>query len=244
MFRNTLKRVSSLSTTLFSRRVANSTLFKMSQINNTQIRSFGGIWKRPLSKPESPGGKDGEIPTLLEQGVGKNYEEQLAESEGKVLFDTNVVEGHFGTFTNPVLVPSEFPSRIVGCVGAGEREHELMWFDLKAEKKHMCEKCGQIFMLDLSPDTRAAYNEWKKSHPSSSALAFEQYVEFNDYVKKESGKDLLQWEQELLADRPENQDYRDPEHPLQWSDAPVIKDLKVRFSQVVNSRAPTGDAHH
>ena len=141
---------------------------------HTSINKLGG--GRIPDTPDSSGAPDGTIPTLLNQGVGKNFKETELATKGQELFNMNTVTGAFGTMDAPVLVPSSFPSRIVGCVGAGEREHELLWFDLKPDHKHMCEKCGQIFQLDLTPEVRKQYEEWKEQHPTHTKVLFDQYV--------------------------------------------------------------------
>eukprot|EP01104_Vermistella_antarctica_P019201 TRINITY_DN7402_c1_g1_i1.p1 TRINITY_DN7402_c1_g1~~TRINITY_DN7402_c1_g1_i1.p1 ORF type:complete len:158 (+),score=14.40 TRINITY_DN7402_c1_g1_i1:38-475(+) len=55
--------------------------------------------------------------------------------------------GEFGTVEKPVLVPSFFPSRIVGCVGGeGEHVHDLIWHEVREGKPLMCLSCGQVFV--------------------------------------------------------------------------------------------------
>jgi len=69
--------------------------------------------------------------------------------------DQAVLKGDFGTAKNPVIVPSVFDSRIVGCVGGGGYEHELLWHEIKVgSKPTVCFECGQYFVLDKYVDTR------------------------------------------------------------------------------------------
>ena len=140
----------------------------------SQVRSFGG--GRIPSAPETPGAKDTEVPTLLNQGVGKNFQEAELESKGEKLFNMESVKGEFGTLDKPVQVDSSQPSRIVGCVGAGSREHELVFFELKADNKHMCSMCGQVFELNLTPEIRKQYEAWKEAHPTGSKISFDKFV--------------------------------------------------------------------
>lgn len=56
--------------------------------------------------------------------------------------------GDFGTLEAPCLVPSRYPSRIVGCTGGGPHgRHELVWMDIRQGPKHVCKECGQVFQL-------------------------------------------------------------------------------------------------
>jgi hypothetical protein len=73
--------------------------------------------------------------------------------------------GPFGTFDDPVPILSNFNNRVVGClgiwtclfernscrllfiVGGGHHIHDLMWFQIDGDRKHMCEHCGQFFKL-------------------------------------------------------------------------------------------------
>jgi hypothetical protein len=53
----------------------------------------------------------------------------------------------FGSIEYPALIFSEYDSRVVGCVGGLEVHHQLLWFTLKGNKKHVCEMCGQVYQL-------------------------------------------------------------------------------------------------
>jgi len=69
--------------------------------------------------------------------------------------DQAVLKGDFGTAKNPVVVPSVFDSRIVGCVGGSGYEHELLWHEIKAgSKPTVCFECGQFFVLQKYVDHR------------------------------------------------------------------------------------------
>jgi hypothetical protein len=60
----------------------------------------------------------------------------------------DVLTGPFGTPENPVLVPSVFDSRIVGCMGGpGPLSHEILWHLVKKDKPLVCLECGQVFKL-------------------------------------------------------------------------------------------------
>ncbi len=53
----------------------------------------------------------GEIRPNKEQATGR----ELEELQGK--WKEEVLDSHFGTKENPVLVPSHYSARVVGCVG-------------------------------------------------------------------------------------------------------------------------------
>lgn len=64
------------------------------------------------------------------------------------------LKGYFGTPERPMLVPSEFEDRIVGCQGGGgPKHHEVLWHVVKKTKPLVCMECGQVFRL-------VSYHEW------------------------------------------------------------------------------------
>lgn len=54
--------------------------------------------------------------STLDHATGEEKQELLAELEGKELYE-QYLTGPFGTIEKPVIVPSVFNTRIVGCVG-------------------------------------------------------------------------------------------------------------------------------
>lgn len=56
------------------------------------------------------------IYSTVDHATGEEKVELLAELEGKELYE-QYLSGPFGTIENPVIVPSVFNTRIVGCVG-------------------------------------------------------------------------------------------------------------------------------
>lgn len=131
-----------------------------SALQYIQIRSFSD--PLPPSKPLSPGGPDGVIPDINQQAVGKEYEELLAAEQGIQRFEQGPLLGPFGTLQSPAIVFSAFKSRIVGCVGGGGYPHRLLWFELKAGKKHVCRECGQAFKLQNQAESEV--NTQTSSH--------------------------------------------------------------------------------
>lgn len=114
----------------------------------------GGILTRRLAtKAEGPPvvaevkpGVVGEIPSILDQGTGL----ERAEIDHPDLFKHNeVLRGPFGTAENPVLIQSNYDSRIVGCTGkANPDDHDLVWLSVEKGENSTCRECGQVFELD------------------------------------------------------------------------------------------------
>eukprot|EP01092_Planopodium_desertum_P006350 TRINITY_DN262_c0_g1_i1.p1 TRINITY_DN262_c0_g1~~TRINITY_DN262_c0_g1_i1.p1 ORF type:complete len:153 (+),score=22.21 TRINITY_DN262_c0_g1_i1:88-546(+) len=59
----------------------------------------------------------------------------------------DVLFGPFGTLEKPVIVESEFESRIVGCVGPSTDPHDLLWHVVKEGPPTICLDCGQVFQF-------------------------------------------------------------------------------------------------
>jgi len=64
------------------------------------------------------------------------------------LEEHHILFGDRGTPTNPIIIESIYPVRIVGCTGSHETQtHELLWHNVKREKPLVCLECGQVFQL-------------------------------------------------------------------------------------------------
>ena len=63
---------------------------------------------------------DERIATNEEQATGKKREELDATARGESRFSLTPLKSSFGTYDNPVIVPSGSASRIVGCQGGVE----------------------------------------------------------------------------------------------------------------------------
>jgi len=63
---------------------------------------------------------DDRIATNEEQATGKKREELEAAARGESRFSLTPLRSAFGTYDNPVIVPSGTTSRIVGCQGGVE----------------------------------------------------------------------------------------------------------------------------
>jgi len=59
-----------------------------------------------------------------------------------------VLRGPFGTWENPVVVPSILESRIVGCLGHPDDPHDLTWHVLSEHKNVVCALCAQVFVFN------------------------------------------------------------------------------------------------
>ena len=68
----------------------------------------------------SSGAKDNRIATNEEQATGKKRQEIEAAARGESRFSLTPLRSAFGTYANPVIVPSGTTSRIVGCQGGVE----------------------------------------------------------------------------------------------------------------------------
>lgn len=69
---------------------------------------------------------DDRIATNEEQATGKKREELDAIARGESRFSLTPLKSAFGTYTNPVIVPSGMSSRVVGCQGGVEGVRSLV----------------------------------------------------------------------------------------------------------------------
>eukprot|EP00013_Stygamoeba_regulata_P022671 CAMPEP_0177659520 /NCGR_PEP_ID=MMETSP0447-20121125/17490_1 /TAXON_ID=0 /ORGANISM="Stygamoeba regulata, Strain BSH-02190019" /LENGTH=132 /DNA_ID=CAMNT_0019164403 /DNA_START=38 /DNA_END=436 /DNA_ORIENTATION=- len=86
----------------------------------------------------------------IKHAVGDEKIELEAEKAGKDQFGPSVLRGPFGTKQAPVVVPTVYEERIVGCVGGPGNEHDLVWHVVKEHQETVCLRCGQFFKLDRS----------------------------------------------------------------------------------------------
>ncbi len=63
------------------------------------------------------------------------------------MFADDVLYGAFGTIEKPVVVPSLFDTRIVGCIGDKDHEHDLTWHVVSNGRPLVCVHCAQVFQL-------------------------------------------------------------------------------------------------
>ena len=69
-------------------------------------------------EPLNPGDVDGQIPRNLYQATGKEFKEALYKHRfGEEYYSRDAAGGHFGVMEDPVIIFSNFASRIVGCLG-------------------------------------------------------------------------------------------------------------------------------
>jgi len=106
--------------------------------------------------PKKPDEDFEKIP-LTKDGRGNRAEQVQARLRGEIRFSMGVLKGPFGTLANPTVVASAYEERVVGCQGDGaDYEHALLWMTLKDNgKKHMCQACGQFFILKRDPSGAA-----------------------------------------------------------------------------------------
>lgn len=76
--------------------------------------------------------------------------EYLAALRGENIYlDEELVITKRGTLKEPVLVPSLFEERVVGCTGFPKGEHDAMWMMVGNKRIHRCVECGQAFKLNM-----------------------------------------------------------------------------------------------
>lgn len=125
-------------------------------LSTTPAAATGGV--SSWFKVKVPETSDNGIPAQKEHAKGRDLEEVEANLRGEIRFAMGQVGGPFGTFANPSVITSANPERVVGCLGDGaEYEHSLLWMMVKDNgKKHMCQACGQFFVLQRDPSGAAA----------------------------------------------------------------------------------------
>jgi len=99
-----------------------------------------------------PGAKNPKgIPTDDEQATGIERFQLLGRMEGVDVFDMKPLDAsRVGTPTDPIMVQSFFPERIVGCTGCPADSHDTIWLNLNTTlKNHRCPECGSVYNLDF-----------------------------------------------------------------------------------------------
>ncbi|KAJ1668676.1 Cytochrome c oxidase subunit 4 [Coemansia sp. RSA 1813] len=96
-----------------------------------------------------PGAPADSVPTNFDQSTGAERAEHLAAMEGKEYFDMGpLVLEKKGTKADPTIVPSGAASRIVGCNGAPNEDHELLWILVERSRGiTRCPECGNAYKL-------------------------------------------------------------------------------------------------
>lgn len=115
-------------------------------LRGTNARVFASKADAPNVVAEVKPGVDGEVPSILDQATGL----ERAEIDHPDLFKHNeVLRGEFGTKENPVMIQSNYDSRIVGCTGkASPDDHDIVWLNVEKGEQAVCGVCGQVFELD------------------------------------------------------------------------------------------------
>ena len=97
-----------------------------------------------------PGTPKGVIATEYEQTTGLERIEYLAKLQGKKIFlDQPLDLSYKGTPSRPIIVPSLYNERIVGCCGNPRWDHDMNWMWVKKDENARCIECGQVFKLEL-----------------------------------------------------------------------------------------------
>lgn len=96
-----------------------------------------------------PGGKEGEIPTELDQATGLARLELMAKLEGVEFFDTKPLDAsRRGTMKDPIVVDSYEDYRYVGCTGSPAGSHTIMWLKPTVNQVARCWECGSVYKLN------------------------------------------------------------------------------------------------
>jgi len=106
----------------------------------------------------APAVKDDSIPSDSEQATGLERQELdalLAGEPDPFGLEADITSGYNGTRDDPVLVPSFFEERIVGCA-CEENSTSLTWMVLRNGPIQPCVKCGCCFKLVHTPGAAAA----------------------------------------------------------------------------------------
>ncbi|OMJ21878.1 Cytochrome c oxidase subunit 4, mitochondrial [Smittium culicis] len=100
----------------------------------------------PTEILQGPGVSPGKIPTDYEQATGLSRLERLAALKGEKFFDEEpLLLEKKGTRSDPTIVVSGAPWRLVGCQ---EEQHELIF--IKVDRTHdfdRCPECGNVYKL-------------------------------------------------------------------------------------------------
>ena len=109
------------------------------------VRSLSGYVQPPLN--QGKGGPSGVVPGDEEQATGREREELAAFAEGHAYFNRSPVQVSRGqgTFSNPVMVPSEEHERIVGMIPKGQ--DGPLWFNVKGGEVNYVPELDMHFKL-------------------------------------------------------------------------------------------------
>ncbi len=112
----------------------------ISRVSSLSSRSFPSmsVSSRFLSTAAP---SNSEIPTYL-LPEGGNYDRAVQGN-----FPQVEPLGPFGSLEAPTVVHSVNSERVVGCTGGNGVPHHILWFNLKVGPKHVCQECGQVFLL-------------------------------------------------------------------------------------------------
>ena len=112
------------------------------------LRRYASNTGKPIT---APGNLTKEMATQLEQSVGIERYELLAELQGKKPFlPTEIAAKSMGTLTAPILVPSLAESRIVGCRGSESSPHEICWWEQHVKSDPgRCRHCGNAIQIEF-----------------------------------------------------------------------------------------------
>ncbi|EPX74534.1 cytochrome c oxidase subunit IV [Schizosaccharomyces octosporus yFS286] len=106
-----------------------------------------------------PGGREGEVPTDIEQATGLERLELLAELSGQDAFDMKPLDAsRKGTLNDPIIVTSLDPYRHIGCSGSPSGSHDLIWMTVNEHKPRRCPECGSVYKLKYNGDPHASHH--------------------------------------------------------------------------------------
>ncbi|GAU22318.1 hypothetical protein TSUD_261180 [Trifolium subterraneum] len=105
------------------------------------------------------------VEDVMPIATGHEREEIQADLEGRNILEIDHPEGPFGVKEAPAVIKSYYDKRIVGCPGgAGEDEHDVVWFWLEKDKPHECPVCAQYFVLEVVGPGGSPYGHGDDHH--------------------------------------------------------------------------------
>ena len=114
------------------------------------FKTVTGAGRHPFAPPSA-------IYTPYEHLAGLQRVEYLAKlADRNIYLNQPLKVDHYGTLQDPIIVPSLFEDRVVGCSGFPKESHDFVWFICKGVTR--CIECGQAFKIEK------VGNEWSDDH--------------------------------------------------------------------------------
>jgi hypothetical protein len=130
------------------------------------FKPITGAGRQPSAPPSS-------IYTPFEHLAGLQRVEYLAKlADRNIYLNQPLKVDHYGTLQDPIIVPSLYDDRVVGCSGFPKESHDFMWFICRGVTR--CIECGQAFKIER------VGGEWHDAHEQASHEDHEHHTEKGD----------------------------------------------------------------